>query len=163
MLLSISAELPDEGLEAVLQAIATFRQKLPFLVLLPAGDKKSSPMLDEGRVPFALKAVEYASREKAISPNPPLLHEAQKDLALFTRLQTVERELSRLSEMVSDTRMLAGAELYQFARVTYKMSKIVASLNVPGTKSIVDDLGILFTGQGKTVQTETPLVALYNK
>jgi hypothetical protein len=27
-------------------------------------------MLDEGRVPFALKAVEYASRETAISPNP---------------------------------------------------------------------------------------------
>jgi hypothetical protein len=159
MLSSISAELPDQELDEVLQAIATIRQKLPFLVLLPAGDKKASPMLDEGRVPFALKAVEYASRETAISPNPPLLNEAQKDLALYTKLQTVERELSRLSEMVTDTRMLAGAELYQFARVTYKMSKIAASLNVPGTKSIVDDLGILFATQGKTVQTETPLVA----
>jgi len=116
-------------------------------------------MLDEGRVPFALKAVEYASRETAISPNPPLLSEAQKDLAIYTKLQTVERELSRLSEMVSDTRMLAGAELYQFARVTYKMAKIASSLNVPGTKSIVDDLGILFATQGKTVQPDTPLVA----
>jgi len=53
--------------------------------------------------------------------------------------------------------MLAGAELYHFARVTYKMSKIAASLNVPGTKSIVDDLGLLFATQGKTGQPDAPL------
>jgi hypothetical protein len=88
-----------------------------------------------------------------------VLNEAQKDLALYTKLQTVERELIRLSEMVSDTRMLAGAELYQFARVTYKMSKIAASLNVPGIKSIVDDLGSLFATQGKTVLPDAPLAA----
>lgn len=87
-----------------------------------------------------------------------MLNEAQKDLALYTKLQTVERELSRLSEMVSDTRMLAGAELYQFARVTYKMSKIAASLNVPGTKSIVDDLGLLYAPQGRSNQPDVPLV-----
>jgi len=53
--------------------------------------------------------------------------------------------------------MLAGAELCHFARVTYKMSKIAASLNVPGTKSIVDDLGLLFATQGKTGQPDAPL------
>ena len=153
----ITAELSEEGLAEVLQAIETIRQKLPFLVLLSPSDKKATAMLDEGRIPFATKAVEYASREAAISPNPPLLIEAQKDLQVYTRLQSVERELSRLSEMVSDTRMLAGAELYEFARVTYKMSKIAASLAVPGTKSIVDDLGRLFATQGKVAKTTTPI------
>lgn len=62
----------------------------------------------------------------------------------------MERELSRLSEMFSYTGMLAGAELCQFARVTHKMSKISASLNLSGTKSIVDDLGSLFATQRKT-------------
>ena len=155
----IAAELPEQDLTEILQAIATIRQKLPFLVLLSPSDEKATAMLDEGRIPFALKAVEYASREAAISPNPPLLEEAKKDLAIYTKLQTVERELSRLSEMVSDTRMLAGAELYQFARVTYKMAKISASLDVPGTKSIVDDLGRLYSTQGKTSQTDTPLAS----
>ena len=153
----ISAELSDQGLAEVQQAIATIRQKLPFLVLLSPGEKKATAMLDEGRIPFALKAVEYASSEASISPNPSLLKEAKKDLEVYTKLQTVERELCRLSEMVSDTRMLAGGELYQFARVTYKMAKISASLNVPGTKSIVDDLGRLYAPQGKTSQTTTPL------
>ena len=153
----ITAELSDQDLEVILQAIDTIRQKLPFLVLLPPSDKKATAMLDEGRIPFALKAVEYASLEAAVSPNPQLLIEAKKDLAVYNKLQTVERELSRLSEMVGDTRMLAGSELYGFARIAYKMSKIAALLNVPGTKSIVDDLGRLFATQGKSSQANTPL------
>jgi hypothetical protein len=144
----MSAQLPDEDLNEVLQAIATIRQKLPFLVKLSPDDKKKTSMLDDGRIPFASKALDYASREASISPNPLLLEEAQIDSNLFGKLQKVDRELSRLSEMVSDTRMLAGAELYEFARVVYKMAKISASLDVPGTKSIVDDLGKLYATNG---------------
>ncbi len=159
MINSLDAEVSDQELAEVLQAIETVRQKLPFLVLLSPGEKKATPMLDEGRIPFALKALEYASRENAISPNPPLLQEAKKDLDIYNKLQSVVRELSRLHEMANDTRMLAGAELYQFARVTYKMAKISASLNIPGTKSIVDDLGRLYATQGKNSQPDAPLAA----
>jgi hypothetical protein len=155
----LDTDLSDQELAEVLQAIATIHQKLPYLVLLSPGDKKATSMLDEGRVPFALKAVEYASRETAISPNPPLLQEAKKDLDIYNKLQSVVRELSRLHEMANGTRMLAGAELYQFARVTYKMAKISASLNIPGTKSIVDDLGRLYATQGKNSQPDAPLAA----
>lgn len=48
------------------------------------------------------------------------------------------------------TRMLAGAELYEFARVVYKMAKISASLGTPGTQSIVEDLGKLYAYNGNT-------------
>ena len=115
-------------------------------------------MLDDGRIPFACKALDYASREASILPNPLLLEEAKMDSNLFGKLQTVDRELARLSEMVSDTRMLAGAELYEFARVVYKMSKISASLDVPGTKSIVDDLGKLYAGNGSSATASKPAV-----
>ena len=107
-------------------------------------------MLEDGRYPFASKAVDYASREASLCPNPVLLDEAQKDMNVFDKLQTVDRELSRLSEMVSDTRIVAGAELYTFARVAYKMAKISASLGTPDTQSIVEDLGRLYTNNGKS-------------
>jgi len=144
----ISTQFTDEDLNDVLQAINTIRQKLPFLVKLSAGDKKTTSMLDDGRTPFANKALDYASREASISPNPMLLEEAKLDSNLFGKLQSVDRELSRLSEMVADTKMLAGAELYEFARVVYKMAKISASLKVPGTQSIVEDLGRLYASNG---------------
>jgi hypothetical protein len=144
----ISTQFSDEDLSEVLQAIATIRQKLPFLVKLSAGDKKTTAMLDDGRAPFATKALDYASREASISPNPLLLEEAKLDSNLYVKLQTVDRELARLSEMVTDTKMLAGAELYEFARVVYKMAKIAASLEVPGTQSIVEDLGKLYAANG---------------
>ncbi len=156
----ITSELPEKDLGEILQIVDSIRQKLPFLVLLTASEKRATAMLDEGRIPFTLKAVEYATREAAISPNPQLLVEAKKDLEIYNQLQTLERELVRLTEMVGDTRMQAGAELYQFARVAYKMAKISASLNVPGTKSIVDDLGLLYANQGKTEQATTPLTAV---
>lgn len=88
----ITSELPDKDLGDILQSVATIRQKLPFLVLLTASEKRSTSMLDEGRIPFTLKAVEYATRESAISPNPQLLVEAKKDLEIYNKLQSLERE-----------------------------------------------------------------------
>ena len=146
----VSTQISDEDLQLVLQAINTIHQKLPFLMKLSPGDKKTTAMLDDGRYPFASKAVDYASRETSLCPNAVLLGEAQKDMNVYDKLQTVDRELSRLSEMVSDTRMVAGAELYTFARVAYKMAKISASLGTPGTQSIVDDLGRLYANNGKS-------------
>ena len=146
----LSVLVTDEDLDLVLQSIDTIRLKLPFLVKLSAAEKKKTAMLDDGRIPFTNKALEYATREVSISPNPVLLEEAKKDRQLYNKLQSVDRELARLSEMVSDTRMLAGAELYEFARFVYKMSKISASIGTPGTKSIVDDLGKLYAGNGNS-------------
>ena len=146
----VSTQISDEDLQSVLQAINTIHQKLPFLMKFSPGDKKSTAMLEDGRYPFASKALDYASREASIYPNAQLLGEAQKDMNVYDKLQTVDRELSRLSEMVTDTRMVAGAELYEFARVAYKMAKISASIGTPGTQSIVDDLGRLYANNGKS-------------
>lgn len=151
----LSVELSDQDLQEILQSITTIRQKLPFLVKLSPGDKKAIPMLDDGRIPFTFKAIDYATHEVSVSPNALLFEEALKDSNLFNKLQTIDRELIRLVEMVSDTRMLAGAELYEFARVVYKMAKISAALGVPGTKSIVDDLGNLFASQGISGENKT--------
>ena len=146
----ISSQISEQDLEAVLQAISTIHQKMPFLVKLSPGDKKSTSMLDDKRIPFANKALDYATRSTSLSPNPLLLVEAQKDSNLFNNLQSIDRELTSLSAMVNDTRMLAGAELYEFARNVYKMAKISLSLDTPGTQSIVEDLGRLYANQGKS-------------
>lgn len=145
----INTELSAEDINAVLQAVTTIREKLPFLVKLTADEKKSLVMMDDGRAPFTGKAIDYAAREPALNPNVTLLGEAQKDFGLYETLGTVGRELNRLAEMVNDTRMLAGAEAYETARIIYKMAKIAASMSIPGTKTIVDDLGRLYKNQGR--------------
>ena len=151
----IEAELSGEDLSAVITAIGTIREKMPFLVRLTVEEKKSMVMMDDGRSPFTQKAIGYAGSEGALNPNDTLLGMAQKDISLYTTLGTVEREVNRLAEMVRDTRMLAGAEAYETARVIYKMAKIAASMNVPGTQTIVEDLGKLYKEQGKQSQDET--------
>ncbi|WP_159521663.1 hypothetical protein [Sunxiuqinia indica] len=146
----INVELLAEDLDLILQSIVTIREKMPFLVRLTPEEKKTLAMMDDGRAPFTEKAIDYAGHEPALNPNETLLDESRKDISLYESLGSVERELSRLTEMVSDTRMLAGAEAYETARIIYKMAKIAASMSVPGTKTIVDDLGKLYQRQGKT-------------
>ncbi len=151
----INAEITDEDLQAVLQSINTIQQRLPFLLKLSPVDKKSTAMLEDGRYPFASKAVDYASREVSICPNAQLLDDAKRDLQVYDKLKTVDRELSRISEMVADTRMMAGAELYSFSRLVYKMAKISASIGTPGTEVIVTDLGRLYASNGKVSPAKT--------
>ena len=155
----ISAQISDEDLKEVLQAIALIKQKLPFLQKLSKRAKKSTSMLKDKRIPFASKALDYAEHVSNLSPNPELLAEAQKDSALFEKLQSVDREMQQLSEMITDTRMLAGAEFYDFARIVYKMSKIAVSLEQPGSQSIVDNLGELYASQGKPIAEKVAALA----
>jgi hypothetical protein len=153
----VSNVLSAEDLEATMQALNTLREKMPYLVKLSAEQKKASSMLEDGRLPFVQKALSYAQREASLNFNATLLDEANKDLSLYNSLAAIEREMSRLAEMVKDTRMAAGAEAYEAARVIYKMAKVSASMNVPGTQSILDDLGKLFNYQGKaTGEPENP-------
>ena len=84
----INTELSAEDMNAVLQAVTTIREKLPFLVRLTADEKKSLVMMDDGRAPFTGKAIDYATREEALNPNTTLLCNAQKDFGLYESLNT---------------------------------------------------------------------------
>jgi len=64
-----------------------------------------------------------------------------------------------LAEMMNDTRTAAGSDAYQASLSIYSSAKAAAKQGVPGTQTIVDEMGKLFESQGKSA---TPSVAKAN-
>jgi len=147
----IDIEMMQEELSTVMQAFATIREKMPFLVKLSKEELKGLLTMDDGRKPFVEKALEYATRIPEINPGAEMLASGKRDNDLHTQLTTVLQETAGLYEMVTDTRHLAGAEAFLLARFIYSDAKLKLKMKVPGMQSVVDDLGKLFKYQGSSV------------
>lgn len=81
----ISATLPQADREAVMQAIATIREKLPFLVDLTIEERRSLPKLGDKSRAFVSKALEVATQNQDFLSRSFDLDEMRQDVELFER------------------------------------------------------------------------------
>jgi hypothetical protein len=144
----ISASLSEENQKKALDLIAQLKTILGFGVKLSPDQRRTLPKVDDVRLPFVEKGIEFGKQEPKIVPPYTNLDEFGKDLKLYRDLSSIERELSSLAEMVTDTRMAAGSDAYQAALSIYRSAKGASKMGLPGTQSIVDQMKKLFEGQG---------------
>jgi len=145
----ISATFSEEDEKEVMELLAQLKAKFPFGIKLTDDQKKRLPKLDDARIPFADKGLFYGEQQPLIVPPYTDLGEYKVDLNFVKATRRVGSELASIAEMVSDTRMAAGADAYQAALSIYSSAKSAAKQGVPGTQTIVDEMGKLFDGQGK--------------
>jgi len=145
----ISATFSEEDEKEVMELLAQLKAKFPFGIKLTDDQKKRLPKLDDARIPFADKGLFYGEQQPLIVPPYTNLGEYKVDLNFVKATRRVGSELASIAEMVSDTRMAAGADAYQAALSIYSSAKSAAKQGVPGTQTIVDEMGKLFDGQGK--------------
>ena len=150
----ISASLSAEDQQKIMDHFAEIRKILSFGVNLTNAQKKSMPMLNDGRRPFAERCVNYATNDPRIVPAYADLAELKKDLALYDMVSPVEMEAVSVSEMISTIRMAAGSDAYVASLSIYNSAKGAAKLGLPGTKAIADELSKLFESQGKNTKSE---------
>jgi len=144
----ISAEISQENKAKVLDLAQQIRQLLSFGIKLTKEQKKSMNNVEDVRLPFVEKAIQYGLQEPKIVPPFIDLNEYAKDLGLYKDLSSIERELSSLAELVSDTRIAAGTDSYQAALSIYNSSKGAVKMGIPGTQTMVDEMSKLFNKQG---------------
>lgn len=149
----ISATLSAEDQQKILTHLAEIRKILNSNINLTAAQKKSMPMLSDGRRPFAEKSLNYATNDPRIVPPYADLDELKRDLVLYDMIGPVEMEAASLSEMISNIRMAAGSDAYVASLSIYNSAKGAAKLGLPGTKAIVDELSKLFENS-KAVKAE---------
>ena len=147
----INVILTPENKETVVQAIKDAKTGMPFLIKLSKDERKSLQKMDDGRKPFVQKGVEFAKGNKDLDPGSGLLEAAPNDVELYSFLATLENELRQLLEMVIDTKILAGSEAYDAGLKIYRKAKYNVSIDVPGSKAIVDELGKLFKQDGSDI------------
>ncbi len=149
----ISANLTPADREAVMKAIATIRQKLPFLVDLTTEDRRTIVKMGDKSRAFVSKALEVATQNPDFLPRSFDLEEMRRDLALYEALYPVLLSLTQLQELVDDTCMAAGSEAYTSALAIYNYAK--ASGDVTGLDAVIDEMGRRFTRRPKKKQPET--------
>ncbi len=114
----ISAKLAPADKEAVMQAIATIREKLPFLIDLTTEDRRTIIKMGDKSRAFVTKALEVATQNPEFLPRSFDLEEMRRDLGIFEDLYPVLLSLTQLQELVDDTCIAAGSEAYpSFVRV----------------------------------------------
>lgn len=95
----ISATLDQTNRDAMMAAIATLKEKLPFLIDLTAQRKSLPKMGDKSRA-FVSKALEVATQNPDFLPWSFDLEEMRQDVELFESLYPILLSLTQLHELV---------------------------------------------------------------
>jgi len=116
----VSANLSQADQQAVLAAIQTIREKLPFLIDLTPEERRNLPKLGDKSQAFVAQAMTIATQNTDILPRGFDVAEFQKDVALLTALQPFMAALTQLQELVEDTYLEVGSEAYAAALAVYQ-------------------------------------------
>jgi len=148
----ISANLTAADRDAVMQAIATIKEKLPFLIDLTTEDRRTIVKMGDKSRAFVSKALEVATQNPNFLPRSFDIEEMRRDLALYEALYPVLLSLTQLQELVDDTCMASGSEAYTAALAVYNYAK--ASGDVAGLDAVIDEMGRRFTRRSKKKKAE---------
>lgn len=137
----ISIELTDEEKAQITSAITTindvFRDKL---VTLSPQERREHPKMGDGTEPFVSKALDYATSNPEFTPRYVNADDMKIDFEAVSLLNGIYRPLKQLIEQLDDSILLSGSEAYVAALAYYNSVKVGAKMNVPGAKSIYNDL-----------------------
>jgi hypothetical protein len=115
----VSASLSAADREAVLAAVQTIRQKLPFLVDLSTEERRKLPKMGDKGYAFVERALTVATQNPDILPRSFDVDEFRRDAELLAALQPVAAALGQLQELVDDTLLEVSSEAYASALAVY--------------------------------------------
>ena len=118
----VSASLSTANQEAVMTAIETIRQNLPFLIDLTTAERVGLPKLGDKSQAFTKKAFDIATQNPNLLPQG-FLEEMRKDAQLLDAFTPIRVAIDLLQKQVDDTALQVGAETYAAARTVYAITK----------------------------------------
>src|ERR1041385_5165049 len=144
---SIDASVSAADLQAVKDAFATIKAKLPFLVNLTNEDRKTIAKTGSDSLTFVTKALSGAQANPNIFPGSFDRAAFQRDVDLFAVLTELTTLANQIAEQIDDTRMAVGGEAFRQATQSYHYVKEAAKTE-PGLKGLADELGERFKRGG---------------
>lgn len=138
---TIGSTIPETVLAEVTQKLGEITTALePYLIALTPDERRTLPKMSEKNRPFVKRTLEYYQ----IAPQfaPPYFNVAalQKDMEVHSQIMAIDRLVRRLADGLEDTAMEAGSESYIHALGYYNSVKQAVKMEVPGAKTIFEDL-----------------------
>ncbi len=137
----VSASLTPEDIAAVMAAIETVKQRLPFLIDLSKEERRTMLKMGDDSRGFVFKMMELIQQNPDFLPRSFDIEEMRKDVELLKVLYPVLVAVSQLHELLQDTLMEVGSEAYAAALVGYRYAK---DANLDGADDLLDDISRRF-------------------
>lgn len=138
----VSATLTVEQQQAILASIAEIQKNLPFLSGLSAEERSGLAKMGTKSLAFVEQAVRAAEANAKVIPPAFDVVEFRRDLELWQTLQPVALQVVRLNELINDTLLALGSDLYTGGLATYAYLK--AAGNVDGLDELKGQLSRRF-------------------
>ncbi len=146
---NISIKISPEDVAAVQNALQTIETTLrPYLIALTSEERRQLAKVSDKTMPFVEKALDYARVNPQFGPAYLDVNELKVDVDAVYSLTQILRPIEQLNEGLNDTIMMAGSEAYTGALAYYNSVKQAAKINVPGAKSVHEDLSKRFISNG---------------
>lgn len=148
----------DLQVAAIDGAFNTIEANFTFAQNLTEAEKKANPTIDNTRYPYVQRTVlnHMVNLPQLVSGFAGTAGNADRDFTVYNQLEQIKQKAILLINRITETQDVAGAELYAFVRGVYDMAKSADDNNVPGAKAVVDDLKVLYEGQGSQPTPPTP-------
>ena len=149
--------LTEAQLTSVTDSLQSINTTLDFLIgLSPEEAQRIMKMGNKSRA-FVEDAIKVGIENPGMLPRTLDPERLGSKLALTGQLRDIHRTVSQLNERLYDTLMAAGSELFDDARLIYKLTK--TKVKPEGLVDITDSIGQRFAGQGnRKAKTETTLL-----
>jgi hypothetical protein len=150
----LSQDLTAAAITNINTAIATIKTNLPFLLTLTAEERSSLAKMGNKSLAFVRKSYEYAKLNPTLVPTFVVVDELRKDLETVDKLHAIYAQITDLQSRLDDTIMLASSEAYMAALTFYSSVQMASKNNVPGAKSILEDLSERFSYKKAKIETK---------
>lgn len=141
----VSIQIDPKELETIRKKVKEVKTALsPYLVALKATERQRMMKMSDKTLPFVEKVMEYSKSQPEFIPSYMQVEEMEIDFKALEDLRHIYREVEQLCQNLDDTMMLCGSEAYAAALTYYNSVKQASKMNVPGSKSIYEDLSIRF-------------------
>jgi hypothetical protein len=111
--------------------------------------------MDVNNKTFVEDALNGAGNNPVLVPAYISVPNMQNDLTLFNQLDELLLLSKQLCERIEDTKILAGSEAYEAARLFYQSIKTAADAGIPGADTVASQLGNRFVNQGNSQKAPT--------
>ena len=153
---NISQEITQAQYDVFVTKLNELKALFTFFINLTEEERQSLPKMGNSKLPFVIKALNYAEANPTLCPGYVSVPELRKDLQLNTRVLAMLQLLRPYVDSMDDTGLAVGSEAYVTSLAFYNSVGQAAKLNVAGASAIYADLKTHFEQASTPATPPTP-------
>jgi len=146
----INGTLAPADQDAIMAAIGTIKQKLPFLIDLNKDQRKGMSKLGNKTHGFVRKALDVATQNPGVLPAAFDVSQMRSHTQLFEDLTPIKLAIDQLKKQLDDTVIGAGNQAYMAARDVYAVAN--SRFGRAKLETAANDLGQRFRNKKKATK-----------